>query len=340
MNARRNVVAVLVILVVIAGGVAFAVNRNSSGGDIFLEGVAETGPDPFTTIAVRQCADGFEVAPGSNECVPATTTSSAPGTTTSTALYGGSGSQKRCDPEALIAYLTSHPAKRKAWLEGLNEDPTLEWSGGHTVTETDLPAFIRELTPTFLTQDTRVTNHSYKNGKAPAHQSVLQKGTAVLVDRNGIPRARCACGNPLGRPHKVRNPHYKGHCWDGCHDRPYCAPPGCSETTTSTSPSTSTTECGQSTPGAAALKQPQTTPSVTRGGLEDPCASTTTSTTTKKSTTSTTRGQQSGTTTTVTTPSSITTTSTTTPTTSSTQPTTSTTRNPNCLPPDPPDCKP
>ena len=50
------------------------------------------------------------------------------------------------------------------------------------------PTFIRELTPTLLTQDTRVTNHGYKNGKATPHQSILQKGTAVLVDSQPPPQ--------------------------------------------------------------------------------------------------------------------------------------------------------
>lgn len=287
MTARRWLLVVIV-LALIGGGAVLALDRSSSGEDIYLEGAGQTGDHPFTTIAVRDCADGFEADQASGECVPTTTSIVGAGTTTTTALYGGSGDQKHCDPQALIAYLTSHPDKAKAWVAAQNEDPSLTWSGGNKITVADIPTFILELTPTFLTEDTRVTNHGYVKGKATPHQSVLQKGTAVLVDRNGVPRARCACGNPLGRPHKVRDPHYKGHCWDGCHDRPYCAPPGCSETTTSTSPTTSTTECGQQPSGPSALKQAQVPP-VTRGTLEleDPCTSTTagkSTTTTKKKT--------------------------------------------------------
>lgn len=37
-------------------------------------------------------------------------------------------------------------------------------------------------------------------GKATPRQDVLQKGTAVLVDPYGVPRARCFCGNPLLPP--------------------------------------------------------------------------------------------------------------------------------------------
>ena len=232
-------------LIVVAGVAAFVINQTSSGGDIFLEGAGDTGANPFTTIAVRPCADGLRgrrhrgLRPRHHH-LDLRRTSSIPNTTT-TALYGGSGSQKKCDPEALIAYLTSHADKAKAWVQGLNEDPSLSWSGGNKVTVADIPAFIRELTPTFLDQDTRVTNHGYFNGKATPHQSVLQKGTAVLVDRTGVPRSRCVCGNPLGLPHKVNNPHYKGNCWADCHSQPYCAPPGCTGTTSTTEPTTTTT---------------------------------------------------------------------------------------------------
>jgi len=43
--------------------------------------------------------------------------------------------------------------------------------------------------------------------------SVLQAGTAVLVDRYGVPRARCACGNPLTPPTPARPAEYTGDRW-------------------------------------------------------------------------------------------------------------------------------
>jgi hypothetical protein len=61
----------------------------------------------------------------------------------------------------------------------------------------DIPAFINTLTDVILQVDTRVTNHGFRNGQANAINSVLQAGTAVLVDTFGIPRVRCFCGNPL-----------------------------------------------------------------------------------------------------------------------------------------------
>jgi hypothetical protein len=56
------------------------------------------------------------------------------------------------------------------------------------------------LTPVALRTDTAVTNHDYRDGRAVPVQSILQAGTAVLIDERGVPRVRCACGNPLGPP--------------------------------------------------------------------------------------------------------------------------------------------
>src|SRR5699024_6987030 len=37
----------------------------------------------------------------------------------------------------------------------------------------------------------------YRDGRAVPFQSVLQAGTAVLIDAYGVPRVQCGCGNPL-----------------------------------------------------------------------------------------------------------------------------------------------
>jgi hypothetical protein len=254
MNRRRAALIGIVVVLVLGGAaVTYAVTR-SSQEDIYLESANSTGPNPFTTTAVT----------------PTSTT--AVGVTT-TALYGGSGSQQHCDPEALIAFLTTHADKAAAWIEALNSDPTLRWGEGGTKTKltlADIPVYIRgDLTATSLKFDTRVTNNGFKNGHPTPRQSILQAGTAVLVDRYGTPRVRCACGNPLLPPHKVRDPHYKGECWPGCHDRPPCTGPNCTEGTTTTEPATTTTAsvttttCVQ-TAGAAGCGPPVVSTTTTR----------------------------------------------------------------------------
>ena len=48
-----------------------------------------------------------------------------------------------------------------------------------------------------------MTNHGYRDGVARPFQATLEAGTSVLVDEDGIARARCACGNPLDEPTDV-----------------------------------------------------------------------------------------------------------------------------------------
>jgi hypothetical protein len=77
-----------------------------------------------------------------------------------------------------------------------------EWARvlGVTPTIKAVARYIRKLTPVTLTVDTRVTNHNFVGGRAVGYQAILAAGTAVLVDDEGIPRARCRCGNPLLEP--------------------------------------------------------------------------------------------------------------------------------------------
>jgi hypothetical protein len=65
-----------------------------------------------------------------------------------------------------------------------------------------------------LTRDIRVTNYGYRNGHPTPRQSVLQAGQLILVDRYGVPRKRCECGNPLTPPvPSSRPPVYTGPRW-------------------------------------------------------------------------------------------------------------------------------
>ena len=76
-------------------------------------------------------------------------------------------------------------------------------------------SYVTALTPVILAADTRVTNHGYSNGRATPRQSVLQAGTAVLIDNYGLPRVRCYCGNPLLPPVPSPTPTYTGPKWPG-----------------------------------------------------------------------------------------------------------------------------
>ncbi|WP_405608604.1 DUF6777 domain-containing protein [Streptomyces sp. NBC_01508] len=159
---------------------------------VLLQPLAAPGPDPFTesTAAPMPDADAPSAAPapsGPGEpSGPATGTQALRSVSGATAgLYGGTKSATSCDVEAQVRLLTADRAKATAFARAAD------------VGVTSVPKFLRGLTPVELRADVRVTNHGYRDGAPIAHQAVLQSGTAVLVDDRGLPRVRCACGNPL-----------------------------------------------------------------------------------------------------------------------------------------------
>ncbi len=90
-----------------------------------------------------------------------------------------------CRPDHLIGFLDSEPRVADAWATAAG------------VSTGDITETIQSYTPAVLVDDTRVTNHAYRGGVARGFQATLEAGTAVLVDDAGVPRVRCACGNPL-----------------------------------------------------------------------------------------------------------------------------------------------
>ncbi|MGQ0482930.1 MAG: protein kinase domain-containing protein [Pseudonocardia sp.] len=100
-------------------------------------------------------------------------------------LYGGTLNISSCDRDKMVGFL------------GDNPDKGMAWAGVQGITPEALPSYVSGLTPLVLRSDTSVTNHGFVNGRATPVNSILQAGTAVLVDDLGTPRARCYCGNPL-----------------------------------------------------------------------------------------------------------------------------------------------
>ncbi|MER5469082.1 DUF6777 domain-containing protein [Streptomyces sp. NPDC002935] len=179
-----GVVAAAVIL-----GLVFTTSNSgtkNAGSEVFLQSANKTGPDPFTESTANDSSTEPQTPASPAASAPANATravsGSAPG------LYGGTRNVSSCDVEKQISALQADPAKNKAFasVEGIQPDA--------------VPAYLRSLTPVQLRMDTRVTNHGYRNGAPTSYQAVLQAGTAVLVDARGVPRVRCACGNPLLAP--------------------------------------------------------------------------------------------------------------------------------------------
>ncbi|WP_371530463.1 hypothetical protein OG302_35260 [Streptomyces sp. NBC_01283] len=174
---------------------------SKSGGEVALQPAGKQGPDPFTESTARD-----DSTPPSPSALPSSSASAnvtrgvdgaAPG------LYGGTRKVGSCDVEKQVGALKKDPAKNKAFASVLDIDASA------------VPAYLRALTPVQLRMDTRVTNHGYRDGAPTAYQAVLQAGTAVLVDDRGVPRVRCACGNPLLPPVAQSSPKRTGDAWPG-----------------------------------------------------------------------------------------------------------------------------
>lgn len=186
-------VAVLATAVVAAVVLALVFSRSdgggggtAKGGEVFLQAASKTGPEPFTeSTANDSSAPPVSASPATGSAATNAVRGvdgGAPG------LYGGTRNVSSCDVEAQIKALQAAPAKNNAFASVAGVQPS------------GVPAYLRALTPVQLRMDTRVTNHGYRDGAATSYQAVLQAGTAVLVDSHGVPRVRCACGNPLTPP--------------------------------------------------------------------------------------------------------------------------------------------
>ncbi len=212
-----GIAAVLVLIagVVVAVTVLGGGDDDSAEGEIFLSPAASVGPDPFSTDPLAVAPDPDLAQPATGGDVTVDGSSSITGNDgAEPGLYGGTMNIAACDPQQIIDFLAANPDKAEAWVDALDADPEVALLDGRPLTVELIPDYVEELTSVVLTQDTRVTNHGYKDGKATVLQSTLQKGTAVLVDAKGVPRVKCYCGNPLLPPVASKGkPRYTGVKW-------------------------------------------------------------------------------------------------------------------------------
>ena len=188
-----NPKALIAIGVAVAIGIGVLIGVLVAGGgdeaeaeEVQLVSTTEPGANPFTPPVAPETPPPNTVAPAQPP-------------------YGGTGDNTLCDREGLITFLTD-PA---------NAAQASEWARVLAIQVSEIPTYVRDLVPTTLASDTRITNHTFENGKAVGFQAVLQSGTAVLVDVYGKPVVRCRCGNPLLPPKEVKSPTYTGTKWTG-----------------------------------------------------------------------------------------------------------------------------
>jgi len=191
-SAPRVAILTTVVVAAVVLGLVFtrsdggSDSASGSGGEVFLQSAAKTGPDPFTESTAKDSSAAPVSASPATESTPANAVRGVDGG--AAGLYGGSLNVSACDVEKQIKSLRATPSKNQAFASVEGIQPA------------QVPTYLRSLTPVQLRMDTRVTNHGYRDGAATSYQAVLQTGTAVLVDGHGVPRVRCACGNPLTPP--------------------------------------------------------------------------------------------------------------------------------------------
>ncbi|KOG20486.1 DUF6777 domain-containing protein [Streptomyces viridochromogenes] len=188
---------------VVAGCGGGSHEETRAGDDVLLQPVADRGPDPFTDSTATSSATPSPVTrtPGparSGRAGLQPLSGETPG------LYGGTRGAGSCDVQRQIDQLTADRARGRVFAQAAG------------IPQASLPGYLRGLTSVVLRADTRVTNHGFRDGMGTGYQSVLQAGTAVLVDSRGVPRVRCACGNPLAPPVDPRGrPGTSGRAWSG-----------------------------------------------------------------------------------------------------------------------------
>ncbi|AMW14363.1 hypothetical protein A4E84_35655 [Streptomyces qaidamensis] len=177
-----------------------------AGGELLLQPAADPGPDPFTDSTALTAATPSPAPRTPAGTDRASTASGGPRSLSgkTPGLYGGTERTGSCDIGRQVGRLTRDPVRGRAF------------AGAAGISPASLPDHVRALTPVVLRADTRVTGHGFRAGRITRHQSVLQAGTAVLVDDRGLPRLRCACGNPLRPPVAPRGtPVTTGTPWPG-----------------------------------------------------------------------------------------------------------------------------
>ncbi|MFJ6440689.1 DUF6777 domain-containing protein [Streptomyces sp. NPDC091649] len=185
------------------GRTAKGTTGTAEAGDILLQPLASPGPGPFTASTARASAapspgGAPDAGPGSAPRTAHPVSGAVPG------LYGGTRSVAACDVERQAALLTDDEDKARAFADAA------------AIEAVQIPGYLKSLTPVVLRADAQVTNHGYSAGSATAFQAVLQAGTAVLADSRGMPRVRCACGNPLGPPEAADGKAaHRGERWPG-----------------------------------------------------------------------------------------------------------------------------
>ncbi|MEI8082198.1 MAG: DUF6777 domain-containing protein [Actinomycetes bacterium] len=193
-------VVVALLLMCVGGGIVFLLTRGSS--DQTSGDVVEIATEPLSSAT-----DPFTPAGTVGTDVPVTAVQTGGAVAVKggkAGLYGGTMNTTQCDKAKLVAFLEA------------NSDKATAWAGVQGIPVSSIATFVSKLTSVLLRSDTLVINHGFSGGRATTFESVLQAGTAVLVNDVGLPVVKCYCGNPLTAPPSTLGPaRYHGPTWPG-----------------------------------------------------------------------------------------------------------------------------
>lgn len=193
------VVVGALLLALVGGGGAYLLLRKSDSGGSGDPVTIHTEPLSSATDPFLPPGDAGTDTPVPEPVEPAEAIQVQGG---KVGLYGGSMNTTECDKEKLVTFLEGNPEKGRAWAEV------------EGIPYSDIRSYVTKLTSVILRSDTMVTNHGFENGRVTEFVSVLQAGTAVLVNDYGLPVVKCYCGNPLTPPPaEPKQPTYTGPTW-------------------------------------------------------------------------------------------------------------------------------
>lgn len=192
--ALSGVVLLALVGVVVAkhAGV-FGGDTDDDGPAVVLAGANVIGTDPFmpsTVVAPIEITDTVagDIASYTSQLPPSSTRGARLVPGAQPGLYGTVGEIPVCDVPGVANNLDAYPDRSAVWAQAIG------------IALEKIPYYLNTLTPVALIADTWVTASSFTDGRAEPAQTVLQAGSAVLIDQAGVPRVQCATGNPLGPP--------------------------------------------------------------------------------------------------------------------------------------------
>lgn len=203
------VAAVAILVLLMLGGGAKLLTSGSSSAPVPPPAAAvptseSASAQGIQAIPVNSASNPFTppVAEDAKDVPPVETSAPTEVSADQVGLYGGSKQENVCDKTKMITYLKQNVSLGQAWSRTIGVDYS------------QMESYINSTTSTLLRSDTVVTNHGYENSQVTEFTSVLQAGTAVLVNQYGAPVVRCYCGNPLtAAPPTYYPPTYSTPPW-------------------------------------------------------------------------------------------------------------------------------